>query len=335
MVMFAISSVFLTSGVLVWTTHFVYPAIFLVAMGLWGLYYEFLSFGISQFVSKNAPVTERSGMWSMIGVFKSIAYTIGPLFGSWLFLLKGDIAVISAYIGFGLVAYLIWMVLGIRNGDREQDRDLEVERFNMWEEIKYWHVLFDRIWPILLVSLTFGIIDAAFWTTGVVLSDNLVKGDWLGALFVPAYILPSIFVGFVVSRLGIYKGKNKLAEIFLLLTGIFTIGMGLGGSVWIMVLLSFMIGVSTAIAWPFVDAVYSDIATRMGREQKHVYGISSSTVNLSYITGPVIAGFIAQNMGEEKALMFIGIFVVLVSIMLLVVTPKKLRLPQNEIKTWN
>jgi len=332
MIVLAISSVFMTAGTLLWTTHFPYPAIFLLGMGIWGLYYEFLTFGISQFVAKNASVETRAGVWSMVGVFKSIAYTLGPLIGSWLYIMKGDMAIIFIYAGFALLSYVVWLIMGILQSKGE--KEMEIEKFYLLDEIKHWGTLFEHVWPILLVSLTLGIIDAAFWTTGVVLSDRLVQTEWIGSLFVPAYMLPSIFIGFLVARLKIYKHKKKLAEFFMLLVGIFTIGLGMNGSTLIMVGLALMIGVASAIAWPLVDAVYSDIQNRMGREQKHVIGISSSTVNLSYITGPVVAGFLSSKIGEEKTLMIIGLFVVIVSVILLIVTPKKLRLPQNEIKKW-
>lgn len=333
MIVLAVSAVFITAGILLWTTSFVTPAIFLLAMGTWGIYYEFLYFGTSQFVVKAAPIASRSGVWSIIGVFKSIAYSLGPLIGSWLFAWKGNSVIIFVYVLFGLVAYLIWLFMGMKNGKVERE-EVEIEKFNIIEEVDYWIILFEHVWPILLVSLTLGIIDAAFWTTGVVLSDKLVKMNWLAGLFVPAYIVPSIFVGFVVAKMKIFKGKKKLAEIFMLLTGLCTVALGLSASVFWLVFFAFLIGVTTSVAWPMVDAVYSDIANRMGREQKHMLGMSSSTVNLSYITGPVIAGLIASRTGEAGAMMYIGIFVVVISVVLLVVTPKKLKLPQSQIEKW-
>jgi MFS family permease len=334
MVMLAISSVFVTAGVLIWTTHFVIPAIFLLAMGTWGVYYEFLHFGMSQFVVQTAPTNERAGVWSMISVFKSVAYCVGPLAGTWLYLLKGSTLVILAYAIFALAAYLVWFALGIKNHEMSEHLN-EVDRFNIIEEVGHWVVLFEHVWPILIVSLTLGIVDAAFWTTGVIMSDQLLKQSWLGSFFVSAYILPSVFMGLIVARLGIYKGKKKLSELFMLLSGITMLVFGVTGSVYVLILVAFIIGILTAVAWPLVDAVYSDISSRMGREQKHMMGLSSSTVNLSYITGPVIAGLLASRVGEARTMMYIGIFVVLISIILLMVTPKKLKLPQKDIAQWD
>lgn len=334
MVMLAISSVLMTAGVFVWTTHFPMIALFLLAMGIWGLYYEFLGFGLSSYVSKIAPVEERAGVWSVVGVVKSIAYCIGPLIGSWLFVLQGNISVIFAYAGLALVSYVIWIALGIKNKKGTADDDKDTEGFHIIEEMGYWKALFKHVWPILLVSYVLGIVDATFWTTGVVLSDILVEKSWWGGLFLSAYMLPEIFLGFVVVRLGISKGKKKMAEKFLMLSGLLMIGLGLFDSEVAMIALAFLIGSMAAIAWPLVNAVYSDILVRMGKEQKHLTGMASSMINLSYITGPVIAGILANEIGEKKTMMFVGIFVTVIALVLLFVTPRKLKLPQTEISEW-
>lgn len=335
MIMFAISSMFMIAGVLLWTTHFPLISLFLLGMGIWGLYYEFLGFGLSSFVARVAPITTRSGVWSIMGVVKSIAYCIGPLIGSWLFVWQGNLVIIFVYAGLTLVSYGIWLIVGLsKKKNSVIEESGETEGVHILEEIGYWKVLFKHVWPILLVSYLLGIIDAAFWTTGVVLSDNLARDNWVGGLFLSAYMLPEIFIGFVVVRLGIYKGKKKMAEKFLFVSGLLMAGMGMVNSIVAMVGLSLLIGGTTAVAWPLVNAVYSDILTRMGKEQKHLMGMSSSMVNLSFITGPVLAGLIANKMGEKMTMMFVGFFVTFIALILLFVTPRKLKLPQVEIAEW-
>jgi len=326
--------VFMTAGVLLWTTHFPMIGLFLLAMGIWGLYYEFLYFGMSQFVARIAPISQRSGVWSVIGVVKSIAYFIGPMIGSWLFVWKGNLVIIFVYASLALVSYVIWLLVNSKKNRIISEDDKLIDGFNLMEEVEHWKVLFVHVWPILLVSYVLGIVEATFWTTGVVLSDNLVEKSWLGGLFLSAYVMPAIFIGFVVARLGIYKRKKKLAEIFLLLSGIFMAGLGLASTTTELVILALLIGIVSSVAWPMVNAVYSDILTRMGREQKHMTGMASSMVNLSYITGPVIAGFLAGIIGEQKTMMWVGIFVSLIAVILLMVTPRKLKLPQVEMAEW-
>lgn len=334
MVMLAISSVFMGAGVFLWTTHFPLVSLFLLGMGIWGLYYEFLNFGLSTYVARVAPIADRSGVWSLAGVVGSIAYCIGPLIGSWLFVWKGNLIIIFVYAFLALIAYVVWLLVGFGKKKEIEIGEKEVEKFDVVEEIGYWRVLFEHVWPILLISYLLGVVDATFWTTGVVLSETLLKTNWVGGLFLSAFTMPAIFLGFVVVRLGIYKGKKKIAEKFLFLAGLFMVGLGIFNSVIVMIVLALLVGAMMSIAWPLSSAVYSDILARMGKEQKHLMGMSSSMVNLSYITGPVVAGLLASVLGEKMTMMWIGVFVATVALVLLFVTPKKLRLPQTEMAEW-
>lgn len=192
----------------------------------------------------------------------------------------------------------------------------------------------EHVWPVLLISLMMGIVDATFWTTGTVLSDNLAKHGWLGGMFLPMYMLPMIFMGVIVAKWGVYRGKKKLAESFMVAAGLLLTLVTWRSDLVFLLFVSFGAGTLLAISWPLTDAVYSDIVARMGREGKHMIGLSSSTVSLAYIIGPVLVGFIASRMGEVRTFGFVGVAMAVVAFVLLFVTPKKLRLPQEEIQKW-
>jgi MFS family permease len=73
----------------------------------------------------------------------------------------------------------------------------------------------------------------------------------------------------------------------------------------------------------------------MGREEKHLIGLSRSTISIAYIVGPVLAGFIASQVGERMTFSVVGTVVIVVAIFLLLTTPRKLKLPQEEIAKWD
>ena len=106
------------------------------------------------------------------------------------------------------------------------------------------------------------------------------------------------------------------------------------GVIWQLSLV-FLASCALSVSYPLTDAVYSDILARMGRERKHMLGLSSSTMSLAYIVGPAVAGLVASMVGERMTFSVLGISVILVSILLLVVTPKKIKLPQTEIDGWD
>ncbi len=333
LMLMAIGTSLIFAGILLWAIVWPWLVIFLVAMAVWGVYYEFLGFGGQQFVAESIPKTSRSGAWAIMGVFKSLAYFLGPIIGSYIAINKGDSSAVLVAVFSVLIGYAVWLLMGKNN------RDIEVEetpeKVNIKNEIEHWRVLFFHVWPVLTISIFMGLIDATFWTTGTVLSDNLARENWLGGMFLPFYMLPMVLIGVVVAKWGIYQGKKKMAEVFMLLAGLCLACISLVNSVWLLLLVSLLTGSALSIAWPLTDAVYSDIINRMGKEGKHMVGLSSSTISMSYILGPILAGGIAQIVGERMTFSVMGVFMSMAAIVLLIVTPKKLKLPQEEIKTWS
>lgn len=329
----AIGTSLVFCGLMLWSTALPWIGIFLIAMAVWGVYYEFLGFGTQMFVSENVPTISRSGVWAVMSSFKSLAYFIGPIIGSYVAINKGNGATVwVATLSVG-VGYIAWLFMG--RSKKEVVVGEPVEKINIFLEIKHWITLFEHVWPILIVSIFLGIVDATYWTTGTVFSDNLSKQEWFGGLFLPFYVLPMVFMGGFMAKLGIYKGKKKMAECFMLLSGLLLVLLGISSGVIFSLVISFLVGSVLSISWPLVDAVYSDIVSRMGKEGKHMMGLSGSTLSLAYVVGPILSGGIAQYMGERLTFVVVGGLMVVVSVALLLVTPKKLRLPQEEIKAWD
>ncbi len=326
-----IGTFLILSGVLIWSIPWPIAVLFLTGMAFWGVYYEFLGFGNHQFVA-SIPAVSRSAVWSILGVFKSLAYFLGPIIGSAVAMTKGNYSTVMMAAGAVLIGYLVFVFM-YRKSDHTATEPME--KLNILSEIKHWGLLFEHVWPVLILSLVMGLVDATFWTTGTVLSDNLAKINWWGGMFLPLYMLPMIFVGLIVAKWGIYKGKKKMAEVFMLLSGLCLGLIGINDSLPLMLIAATLTGITLSVAWPLTDAVYSDIISRMRKEGKHMMGLSSSTLSLAYIIGPIMAGVIAQIVGERMTFSVMGIFMAVVAGILLIITPKKLRLPQNEIQTWD
>ena len=330
----AIGSSLVFAGVLLWSIQWPWVALLLVAMAVWGIYYEFLGFGSSQFVSETVQPAGRTGAWAVISIFKSLAYFLGPILGSYLFLSQGNSSVVLLAAGFVSFGYLAWRLTGMVKRSKEIETSEPNEKLNILDEMGHWWVLFEHVWPVLMISLFLGLIDATFWTTGTVLSDTLAQKHWMGGMFLPFYMLPPVIVGLLVAKWGIKTGKKKMAEKFMLLGGLALALLGLGDGLWLMLGAALACGAVLSVAWPLTDAVYSDIIARMGRERKHMIGLSNSTISLAYIIGPVVAGGLASWMGERLTFVVMGLGTVVVAVVLLLVTPRKLRLPQVEIQEW-
>jgi MFS family permease len=304
--------------------------VFLLAMAVWGIYYEFLGFGSQQFVADTVPLKLRSSGWAILGTFKNLAYFFGPIIAGWL-LLEGDYALAIATGVFIITGITILTLIGKKH---ERPINIDVSEVNLWRELSYWKVLFSRVWPIVLISIFLGIIDATFWTTGATWMKTLSKESFWGNFLLPAYQMPALFMGFVVTRWGIYKGKKKMALKFLILASFFLILLAFNLPIPLYILCVFMSSLMLGVTYPLIDATYSDIVARMGRERKHLVGLGNSATSIAYIIGPIIAGAITGFIGNKMTFVVMGVITLIIGMVLIFTIPKKITLPESEIKSW-
>lgn len=311
------------------STFFPLVLLFLLGMAVWGVYYELIIFADQQFVASAVDPHRRSMAWGIVAVFKSIAYVLGPIIAGWA-LNRSDRSVLFIAAGLTFVATILFMFMRFR----DHQLKLAHHEINLIAELSHWRVLIKHIWPILLLSVSMGLVDATFWTTGTVWSEKLSTTQGFPGLFLSAYIFPSLFVGLILAKLNIWHHKKKIAMTFLFLSNIVLMGLGLSVTLWWQILVVLVASVLSGFAYPLVDAVYTDIVARMGRQRKHLIGLSGSTFSLAYIVGPVMAGFIAQVVGEQNTFVVVGAGAATVALALLLVTPKKLKVPQSEVRSW-
>jgi MFS family permease len=225
-------------------------------------------------------------------------------------------------------------ILTLVSKKHERPISIQISEVNLWRELDHWRVLFVHVWPIIILSIFIGLIDATFWTTGAVWMKTLSEESVWGNFLLPVYQMPALFMGFVVAKWGIYKGKKKMAMKFLALSSIFLILLVFNLPIPIYILCIFMSSLMLGVAYPLIDATYSDIVARMGRERKHLVGLSNSTSTIAYIIGPVVAGYSSGIVGSKATFAMVGAATLVVSVILFFVTPKKLKLPESEIETW-
>ena len=63
-------------------------------------------------------------------------------------------------------------------------------------------------------------------------------------------------------------------------------------------------------------------------------GLSSSIYSLAFVIGPILAGALAFKFHEQLAFSIIGGIGMGISLLVLLLTPKRLLLPQKEIQKW-
>lgn len=315
-----------------WGSTWVIPIILIIlGMMAWGVYYELDSFMTKQFVARIAPTHARGIVWGVVGTFRNLAYLVGPIVGGGI-VAWGSRGIIA---GAGIILVVAYSLFALIKIPEKEYEETDIHGVSLIEEIKHWWSLARVTWPVLVMSLMVGLVDAVFWTTGTVVNDNLAEIHKYGGFFLLAYMLPSLFVGLVVAKWGIYEGKKHWAAIMLLMGGLVLTGIGISRTVgWILgvVLIS---SIFMGLAWPLIDATYTDFTVRMGRGRKHMIGISSSVLSLAYVVGPIVGGIVAEKVGELESFSWLGMIVFMIAVTLLVTMPRKIRLPEKEIVSWD
>jgi MFS family permease len=276
------------------------------------------------------PAQMRAAAWGFTGIFVNLAYFLGPFIATEL--LSHGILITQGTIVVFLVAALV--LLTLTRGRHDAPVSIDFASVNPWSEFKHWVTLSKTIWPALAIGLVLGIIDATFYTVGTVWTEKLTLVNPWGVWFLPLYLLPSICLGIPLSNWNIKSGKKKLAEKFLGLAGIFFILMAVSTSVPWQLAVVCLASSALAVCYPLLEGVYTDFLARMGSEKKDMIGLTGSVINFSYIIWPVFAGIISSKVGERLTFSWLGVVVLICAIVLLLVTPKKIKLPQTEIQTW-
>ncbi len=307
--------------------------LFLLAVGTWGVYYELIGFTTNQYVANHIDHLNRSRIWSLITTIKSLAYFLGPLIVGFI-LIEDDYYVLFLSM---FLTLCCWGVLLISKWERKTNQSVKVNylpHFNPIKELKHWKTLIKPMWTIILLSIFIGLIDSIFWTTGAVWAENLTEITPFGGMLISVYMLPSLFVGFILAKIKVPEHKKRIAELFFILSCLILSGIYFTNNILFILLIVFLSSTFFSITIPFIEATFSDLISRMGKQHYHLIGLTNSTYSLAYIIGPIIGGLLSTIVGSQSTIALIGFTGFVVGIIIFIATPKKIHLPQTEIHEW-
>ncbi len=302
----------------------------ILAMASWGFYYDLFNFSSQQYVSETTSPPNRPLVWSIVSLVRNLAYFIGPIIAVKLLFNKTSAILISAVILLILAGGELFL-----SSFRQKSYPFQHRKVSFLAELEHWKVLFDRVWPLLTVSFILGLVDATYWTTGTLVTNNLAqKSNW-GSLFLPLYILPFLLSGSFISKFQVKEASLSQIFSFLVFAGGLLACINFTPYLWWKLIIVFFSSILIAISWPLVNTVYTNLLVRMGRKREHLIGLSDSMLNLAYIFGPVLAGGLSSLVGNILTFAIIGLTLTGTIVILWILTPSRLRLPQKEIKDWD
>lgn len=319
------------------TLNFLPPIVpfFILAVAFWGIYYEMLRFANYLFIQSHAHHSEHAMAWGLIATFQALAHTIGPLLAAWALNFNHHLPFLLAIgtAAIGMLAYLSF------NGSLPHHKKLAnlspettpSHRPHLLREFRVWRVLFHKIWHLLLFLLALSLVDSTFWTVGTLLSEELKDNSEHGLVLV-LYGLPAMFLGVLAGRAAKPFGKKRAAFGTALIAGVFLVLAGISKEDYLLLSFIFIASSFLAVSWPEIYAVFEDYVCRLGKTATDFIGLQSSAISISYIIGPIIAGTIAETVGNRETFAVVGGILIAVSAFAMVAVPRKIHMPQQEIK---
>jgi MFS family permease len=308
---------------------------FLIAMAIWGIYYELMLFAKFHFINRFLPHHAHGTGWAVLGGFTDAAYLIGPVLAGALLNLGHSWALITA-IGFTLAGILgSFIFQALYRQKLQAYTEIQVSRPRLAEELAVWQLLIPKIWPVLLVVFILTALDATMWSVGAILSERLISGHQpLGEMIFVAYLVPSLFFSYLSVRFFQNHSKKQTSFIFGLFAGLSYILAGLTPSSLGFIALIFLGSICSAVMWPHIRAVMQDYVERLGHAANLMISLQNSTTSLAYVFGSIISGYIASVLGDQKTFSVMGLFLLVSSaIGLAVLGGRKVSLPQQQTQS--
>lgn len=265
---------------------------FLVAMAVWGVYYEFIIFSQFNFVHKAVDIEGHARAWGILETFKAFGSVIAPVAAT--LLLEHSV---EAVLYVSIVTLILGMILFFIYRKKFKEKicieikpeAVVLQKRDFLQELTIWRVLFAKVWPMYLFYFAFIVMESAFWTVGPLLSEEIRQNyPWSGFLLT-AYILPSLFVPYLVRYIGPHVSKKRVAFWSALLGALVLAGgaFGLGPSP-LLVICIFLSSVFFSLDYPEIEAVFEDYLSRIDAYSNDLIGLQSTATSLAYIIGPIL-----------------------------------------------
>lgn len=307
---------------------------FLIASLLWGVYYEFIMFAQQSFVVEEEDKKFFSHDWSIVEILTNIVEVAAPIIGAFI-LIHGILTYTSVTIAIEIIALIFAVLLVIVKRDVKftKPKSNLKEYISFFKELKSWKILSKKVYIVLLMAIIVEIISAGFLTFAGLYGEQLIGNpDWNWVLITLATI-PYMFGSLIIFRLNVQKGKKRLSQIAIVVSGaILSLLFFFGGKLIPILIIIFVSNLIMSLCWPLDDAIFSDLQKRLGKNGMHLIGLSQASYSIAYIIAPTFMGFLADRVGYNNSFAIIGVIAAVIGIFLLIVTPKKIRLPHKELE---
>lgn len=295
--------------------------VYLIAMAIWGIYYDLKNISCLDFVARATKKTEHTESFAVISIYQSIGFLIGPIIVGIFVADAYDwkpfaMAYIFLFISFCFFLGLLFLSrqTKVKQPKKSIPQIVFLAEWNLWRKVSI--VLF----PVLFLGFFLNTIDAFFWTIGPLIAESFVGLNHFAGLFMTAYTLPALIVGWGVGSLTRKFGKKRTSYVTLLIGSLLLCPLLFLTNPLFIVINVFLSSLSLSLCWPALSGAYADYISETDKYAKEIETVVDCSTNIGYVVGPVLAGISADHFGNAGAFFWLGLVGAGISIMLLITT---------------
>jgi len=297
----------------------------IIAMAVWGFYYDLMNFSVFDFIGNHSE-SENSQRFGIAAIFKNIGVLIAPILAGFLItdvITFTPFIVALIFISISFLFYLVLAKLSLNDKFRYQSHNYQS---NFFHEFALWKKIGHIIFPVLFFYTLIYIFDATFWVIGPIFAQNFPQFKDFGGLFMSMYTLPTLLVCWFVSKFTSKFGKKRTAFVSFLIGNILLIPLFFLKNPVVILITVFFSSVAASMAWPAINSACGDYIYESQKFDKEIEGLSDFSINLGYVIGPILAGFIADKVSTNFTFSFLAVVNIIFVILLLIFTPKNIKI---------
>lgn len=300
--------------------------IYIIAMAVWGFYYDFYNIGTLDFVERTADPINHVSNFGVLRAFEGLGYLIAPFAGSLLLLVLHPGPRMLMAIAVPLViSFLFYAIVVFRPSVErvEYVADKQKDVLTFLSEMHLWREIGAMLLPILALTFAINLIDSAIWTFGPIFSEHIgVTSGFSGGVFMTAYALPPLLVGWLVGLIARKHGMKRTAQMAIAIGSILLISVGFVTSPIALITLIFFASFSLAMGWPSINGIYTDHIQSNPKHRKETETLQDLFTNIGDTSGPIVGGYMAQYLGSAHTFVALGSVGVVIALFLFVMTPR-------------
>ena len=301
--------------------------LYLIAMAIWGIYYDLKNFGEFDFVGRHIFPAEHSSSFGVLHVFMSLGYLLAPIIAGFTIgeMVSWEPFMASLiFLGISAVFFVCLLLLTEKKTVKRKEKKVGIRKISITKEIDLWKKIGRIILPVLILTLLLNFIDAFFWTIGPLLAESFEGINGFAGFFMTAYSLPILFIGWFIGSITSKFGKKRTAFTSLFLGSIMLMTLFMFNQPLPTILIIFLSSIFISMAWPAINGAYADYISETAKAEKEIEGLEDFFTNLGYVAGPILAGFLFDLLGGAAAFSVLGIFGAITAVVLMIITPKRI-----------